>query len=109
MQDTQNVWEKKPVLIWNNSLTLPRLANKVLNSSRDENDKPIYTFNDEYMRWFVRKSIKGVRRSALKKKYRSIISDEAFNNISKELKITGNIICVRFEINIVRMKISLEN
>ena len=61
------------------------------------------------MRWFVRKSIKSVRRSALNEYYSSIISDEAFNNISKELNITGNIICVRYEINIVRMKISLEN
>ena len=32
-----------------NSKTLPSLANKVFNSSRDENDEPIYTYNDQYM------------------------------------------------------------
>ena len=36
-----------------NNLTSPSLATKVLNSLRDENYEPIYTYNDEYMRWFV--------------------------------------------------------
>ena len=48
-----------------NSLTLPPLANKYFNSLRDESDEPIYTYNDEYMRHFVRQSIKGGRCSAL--------------------------------------------
>ena len=30
-----------------NSITLPTLANKYFNSLRDENNEPIYTFNDE--------------------------------------------------------------
>ena len=29
-----------------NSLTLPSLANKYFNSLRDENDEPIYTYDD---------------------------------------------------------------
>ena len=37
-----------------NSLILPSLAKKHFNSLRDENDEPIYTYNDEYMRYFVR-------------------------------------------------------
>ena len=41
-----------------NSLILPSLANKYFNSLRNENDEPIYTYNDEYMRYFVRESIK---------------------------------------------------
>ena len=41
-----------------NSLTLPSLANEFFNSLRDESDEPIYTYNDEFMRHFVRKSIK---------------------------------------------------
>ena len=35
-----------------NSLTLPSLANKYLNSLRDENDEPIYTYTDPFLRNF---------------------------------------------------------
>ena len=70
-----------------NSLTLPSLANKYFNSLRDESDEPIYTHNDEYMRHFVRQSIKGGRCSALNQYYKSNISQEVFNKISKELNI----------------------
>ena len=73
-----------------NSLTLPSLANKYFNSLRDENDEPIYTYNDEFMRHFVRKSIKGGRCSALNQYYKSNISQEVFNIISKELNVNGN-------------------
>ena len=48
-----------------NRLTSPSLANKYSNSLRDEGDEPIYTYNDEFMRQFVRQSIKGGRCSAL--------------------------------------------
>ena len=74
-----------------NSLTLPSLANKFFNSSRDENDEPIYTYTDPFMRNFVRKSIKGGRCNAFKKHYKSEGSDEVFDIISKELNINGNI------------------
>ena len=43
------------------SLTLPSFANKYFICLRDENDEPICTYNDEYMRHFVRKFIKGGR------------------------------------------------
>ena len=72
-----------------NSLTLPSLANKYFNSLRDESDEPIYTYNDEFMRHFVRKSIKGGRCSALNQYYKSNISQEVFNIISKELNVNG--------------------
>ena len=39
-----------------NTLTLPNLADKFFNSLRDENDEPIYSYNDEYMRCFVRQN-----------------------------------------------------
>ena len=39
-------------------LSLPGLGWKYFNSLRTEEDEPIYTFNDKYMRWFVRQSIK---------------------------------------------------
>ena len=70
-----------------NCLTLPSFANKCFNSLRDESDEPIYTYNDEFMRHFVRKSIKGGRCSALNQYYKSNISKEVFNIISKELNI----------------------
>ena len=74
-----------------NSLTLPSLANKYFNSLGEENDEPIYTYNDEFMRHFVRRSIKGGRCSALNQYYKSNISDEVFNIISKELHINDNV------------------
>ena len=74
-----------------NSLTLPSLANKFFNSLRDENDEPIYTYTDPFMRNFVRKSIKGGRCNAFNQRYKSEISDEVFNIISKELNVNGNI------------------
>ena len=73
------------------SLTLPSLANKYFNSLRNENDEPIYTYTDPFIRHFVRKSIKGGRCNAFNQHYKSEISDEMFNNISKELNVNGNV------------------
>ena len=42
-------------------LSLPGLGWKHFNSLRTEEDEPKYTYNDKYMRWFVRQSIKGGR------------------------------------------------
>ena len=58
---------------------------------RDENDEAIYTYNDEFMRNFVRQSIKRGRCSTLNQYYKPNISDEAFSFISKELDINGNV------------------
>ena len=74
------------------SVTLKSLASKYFNSLRDENDEPIYTYNDEYMRYFVGKSIKGGRCASYNQYYISSISDEVFNIISQELNVKG-IIC----------------
>ena len=73
-----------------NSLTLPSLANKYFNSLRDESDEAIYTYNDEFMRHFVRQSIKGGRCGSYNQYYKSNISQEVFNIISKELNVNGN-------------------
>ena len=48
-----------------NNLTLRPLANKYFISLGDENDEPIYTYDDELMRHIVRQSIKRGRCSAL--------------------------------------------
>ena len=74
-----------------NSLTLPSLANNYFNSLRDEDDEPIYTYTDSFKRNFVRKAIKGGRREAFNKHYKSGTSDEVFKIISKELDNNGNI------------------
>ena len=74
-----------------NSLTLPSLTNSYFNSLRDENDEPIYNYNDDYMRWLVRQSIKRGRSSVLNGYYKSNIYVEVFYIISKEVDIIGNI------------------
>ena len=74
-----------------NSLTLPSLSNKYFNSLRDENHEPIYTYTNPFMRNFVRKAIKGGRCNAFNLHYKSEISDEVFNIISKELNVKGKI------------------
>ena len=73
-----------------NSLTLPSLANKYFNSLRDENHEPIYTYYDPFMRNFVRKAIKGGRLNAFNQHYKSEISDEVFNIISKDLNVNDD-------------------
>ena len=73
------------------SLTLPSLGNKYFSSLRDESDEPNYTYNDEFMRHFVGQNIKGGRCSALNQYYKSNISKEVFNIISKELDINDNV------------------
>ena len=52
-----------------NSLTLPSLANKHFNGLRDENDEPIYTYTDPFMRNFVRKAIEGGRCNAFNQQF----------------------------------------
>ena len=73
-----------------NSLTLPSLANKCFNSLRNENDEPINTYTDPFMRNFVRKSIKGGRCNAINQRYKSELSDEVFNIISKQLNVNDD-------------------
>ena len=43
------------------SLSAPRFGWRYFNSLRSEEDEPIYTYNDKYMRHFVRQYIKGGR------------------------------------------------
>ena len=74
-----------------NSITLPSLANKYFNGLRNENNETICTYNDEYMRYFLTKGIKGDRCGALKQFYKSVFSDELFSIISTELNIDGNV------------------
>ena len=74
-----------------NSLNIPSLANNYFNSLRNEDDEPIYTYTDPFMRSFVLKCVKGGKCNAFNRQYISEFSDEVFNFISKELNINGNI------------------
>ena len=84
------VMEELTNFVMENSLTLPSLASKYFNSLKDENNEPIYTYFDPFLRTFVRNAIKGRRCNAFNQHYKSEISDEVFNIISKELDSNGN-------------------
>ena len=72
-------------------LSLPGLGWKYFNSLRTEEDEPIYTYNDKYMRLFVRQSIKGGRVCAFNQYYKSKHCDEILKIINKELAVKGTI------------------
>ena len=50
--------EKKTGFSLKDCLSLPGLGCKFFNSLRTEEDEPIFTNNDKYMRWFVRQLLK---------------------------------------------------
>ena len=70
-------------------LSLPGLGWKYFNSLRTEEDEPIYTYNDKYMRWFVRQSIKGGRVCAFNQYYKSNHFEDIKRILSKELGVKG--------------------
>ena len=72
-------------------LSLPGLGWKYFNSLRTEEDEPIYTYNDKYMRWFVRQNIKGGRVCAFNQYYKSNQYNDIKRILSKELCVKGNI------------------
>ena len=72
-------------------LSLPVLGWKYFNLLRTEEDEPIYTYDDKYMRWFVRQSIKGGRVCAFNQYYISPVYDDIKKVISKELCVKRNI------------------
>ena len=72
-------------------LSLPGLGWKYFNSLRTEEDEPIYTYKDKYMRWFVRQSTKGGRVCAFNQYYKSDHYNDIKRILSKELGVKGNI------------------
>ena len=72
-------------------LSLPGLGWKNFNNLRTEEDEPINTYNDKYMRWFVRQSIKVGRVCAFNQYYKSKIWDDHLKIISDELNVKENI------------------
>ena len=74
-----------------NSLTLPSLGDYFFKSLGDENDEPIYTYTEQFMRKLVRQSIKGGRFNSYSQHHKSTFSDEVFVISSEDLDIKGNI------------------
>ena len=72
-------------------LSLPGLGWKYFNSLRTKEDEPIYTYDDKYMRWFVRQSIKGGRVCAFNQYYKSDHYNDIMRILSKELGVNGYI------------------
>ena len=75
----------------NDCLSLPGLGWKYFNSLRTEEDEPIYTYNDKYMRWFVRQSVKGGRVCAFNQYFKSNHYNDIKRFLSKELGVKRNI------------------
>ena len=72
-------------------LSLPGLGLKDFNSLRKEEEEPIYTFNDKYMRWFVRQVAYGGRVCASNHYFKSKSCDDIFKIISEELNFERNV------------------
>ena len=71
-------------------LSLPGLGLKYFNNFRTEQDEDIYTYNDKYMRWFVRQAAYGGRVCAFNQYFKSEICDDNLKIISKELCVKRN-------------------
>ena len=72
-------------------LSAPGLGWKYSKSMREDNDEPIYTYNDKYMKWLVRQSIKRGRVCAFNQYYKSKICDKVLKILSEELNVIGNV------------------
>ena len=72
-------------------LSAPGIGWKYFKSMREENDEPIYTYNDKNMNWFVRQSIKGGRVCAINQYYKSKNCDKVLKILSEELNVIGNV------------------
>ena len=72
-------------------LSAPGLGWKIFNTLGTEKAEPIYTYNDKYMRWFVRQIIKGGRVCAFIQYYISKICGDLSKILSRELIVEGNV------------------
>ena len=72
-------------------LSLPGLGWKYFDSLRTEEDEPIYTYDDKFMRWFVRQSIKGGRVCAFNQYYTSKPFGDILKITNKEIAVKGTV------------------
>ena len=72
-------------------LSLPGLGWNYFNSLRTEKDEPMYTYKDNYMRYFMRQSIKGGQVCAFNQNCKSKTCDDILRIISEDSNVKGNI------------------
>ena len=72
-------------------LSLPGVGWKYFENLGTEEEQPSYTYNDKYMRWFVRQSVEGGRVCSFNQFCKSKICDDIVRIISEELNVNGNI------------------
>ena len=70
-------------------LSLPGLRWEDSISLRTDEYEAIYTYNDKYMRWFIRQSIKGDRVRGFNQYYESKICDSVLKMLSEEIDVKG--------------------
>ena len=75
----------------NDCLSLPGLGLKYFNSLETEEDEPLYTYKDKYMRGFVRQAAYGGRVCAFNHYYKSEGFDYSFKITSHQLKIERSV------------------
>ena len=68
-------------------LSSPGSGWKHFSSVKTEEDEPICTYNDKYIRWFVQQSIRRGRVCVFIQYYKSIICDGILKIISEELNV----------------------
>ena len=68
-------------------LSLSGLGWKYFNSLRSEEDELIFTYNDKYMRWFVRQSIKAGRVCSFNQYCKSKICNDILKILSEEIML----------------------
>ena len=72
-------------------LFLPGLGLKYFNSLRTEEDEPIYTCNDKFLRHFVRQAAFGGRVCCFIQYYKSKHCDDILKILNEELAVKGTI------------------
>ena len=72
-------------------LSLPGIGLKHFSSLRTEEDEPIYTYNDKYIRWFVRQAAYGGRVCAFNQNYKPKSCDDILKILSEELNVRGSV------------------
>ena len=77
--------EEKTCFSMKDCLSLPGIGLKHFNSLRTEEGGPIYTYNDKYMRWFVRQTAFEGRVCAFNQYYKSKSCDDILKIISEEV------------------------
>ena len=72
-------------------LSLPGLGLELFKSLRTNEDEPTYTYNDKYMRWFVRQAAYGGQVCSFNLYCKSKSCEDILKTVSEELNVKGNV------------------